>query len=151
MLCPELPSASRATNLQHHHNDHMSTKKKLSVHQTSSTWHRQQLRRLISLCLRHPPEFHRMLSGGIPSDTSVRLVSAEVPGRSSSHLSVCRERDEDTVTSSTLQEPSSGATMSEARGPRSGPAHMQTQRHQRSRCVRATALHIISPAPLGAA
>lgn len=120
-------------------------------YQTTSTWHQQQLRILISLCLRHPLEFHRILSGGIPSGTSLRLVSAEVPGRSSSHLSVCRERDEDTVTSSTLQEPSSGATMSEARGPRSGPAHMQTQRHQHSRCVRATALRIISPAPLGAA
>ena len=36
--------------------------------------------------------------------------------------SVWREREEDTVTSSTLQEPSSGPTMSEASGPSSGPA-----------------------------
>ena len=61
---------------------------------------------------------------------------AGLSGRSGSHLSVWRERDEETVTSSTRQEPSSGATIREARGPRSGPACMHMQRRQRACCVR---------------
>lgn len=51
------------------------------------------------------------------------MLCPELPrGSRQRKRSVWRERDEDTVTSSTLQEPSSGATISEARGPRSGPA-----------------------------
>ena len=84
----------------------------------------------------------RETSLSIPVGDRLRAVMAGVPGRSGSHLSVWRERDKETVTSSTLQAPSSGATISEARGPRSGPACTQMEGYQHAICVRATGLHV---------
>ena len=91
------------------------------------TWHWGLLRHPLKV---QPGAFRRHSLG----DKFWTTIGGE-PGRSSSHLSVWRERDEETVTSSTLQEPSSGATISEAMGPRSGPACMQMQHHHRACCI----------------
>ena len=84
--------------------------------------------------LRWHQQPRRGTSLSIPVGDQLRAAMANVPGRGGSHLSVWRERDEETVTSSTRQEPSSGATIREARGPRSGPACTHMPRHQRA-CI----------------